>query len=161
MSTTRLLPAPDYDPNKRIDDAGVELLREELAEARRQIHKLKGELKAAQEDARQFSRAVLGLRSILNPLYKGLRQIYGEIEAFAVEQDSPFIQPNNFWETQKRRFPGKPSELIDLLLERPMNTTQLATAGRMDPRTVTKTIYILNKAGLVEKNGGMFSLKQI
>jgi hypothetical protein len=42
-----------------------------------------------------------------------------------------------------------------------MNTTELATANRSDPRTITKAIYILSKAGLIEKNGGRFSLKQI
>lgn len=164
MSTPRLLPGPSNfaDERREQDDR----LQREVVDLRRQVRELDEEVRERDRRIQVLERAQATLQSALAPTFRGLQMVFGEFEKAGISsstEDSPRTVgalESNFWETQKRRFPGKPSEIIDLLLERSMNTSQIATAGRMDPRTVTKTIYILNKAGLVEKNGGMFSLKQ-
>jgi CheY-like chemotaxis protein len=121
---------------------------------------LKNEVEALHEELDQLRQDCERDRNQLSSILQGLRTVFGGGQVESVPAASATSQPK--WEAQKRLFPGRPADLIDLLLTRPnMNTTEIATALRSDPRTITKVIFILNKAGLIDKNGGRFSLKQI
>lgn len=167
VSTPRLLPGPSSSPNydaRAEAQEGEHRLREEVRRWREKAEIAEDLLKVERARSNQLEQIILNLQDKLSPLYRGLQMVFGEMEsAEVISESTPSYQTatnSNFWDTQKRRFPGKPSEIIDALLERPMNTSNLVATCRMDPRTVTKNIYILNKAGLVEKNGGIFSLRQ-
>lgn len=141
---------------------------QELSRLRDQIAQLKDELEVAQLEARnaksQAARAVSALRQQLTPLYRGLQNLFGEldrIEPAAPDAVAPAANgANPRWEALKRRFPGKPAEIIDAILELgPLNTTQLAAALRCNRQVIPNHIHTLNKAGAIVKNGGVFSLK--
>ena len=161
MSTRPLLsngpttmPRPDED--YRILQRRVEQLEDELAQEKLRTQE-------ARNQSVRVHRAQARLKQQLSPLYQAIRGIMEDLpeEDVNVSVDSS-MQPRDKWEIQKRLFPGKPSEIIDLLLIRSnMSTKELATANRSDPRTITKAIFTLNNAGLIEKNGGRFSLKQL
>jgi predicted transcriptional regulator len=52
-------------------------------------------------------------------------------------------------------------KVIDALLAHSeLNTAQLKVAAGIGSRTVSDSIFKLNKLGLITKNGGRFSLKQ-
>ena len=62
---------------------------------------------------------------------------------------------------RKRRMPGKPSEFIDLLLEHgPMNVTNFVTLARCSKQTAYNTLSKLSQAGIIQNNGGKYSLKE-
>jgi hypothetical protein len=127
-----------------------------------QVSQLQSELRRSREDT---ARSVAGLRRELSPLYNALRRLFGEIDNLGVEDEpAPRVQPKTsaIWESWKRKLGGKPAEFIDILLEHgEMSAAQLKIAAHCGQRTVYDTIFKLNKAGLVNKNGGKFSLKQI
>ena len=57
---------------------------------------------------------------------------------------------------------GKQAEFIQALLEHgEMSAIQLKIATRSGQQTVYDTIHKLNKLGLINKNGGKFSLKEL
>ena len=69
-------------------------------------------------------------------------------------------QSNPKWEMWKKRFPGRGSELIDLLLvHEQMNTKQLSVALKCDPRTLAQLIFKMKP--VISKNGGLYSLQNI
>lgn len=138
-------------------------LRREIAGLERQLEEAKQEVVTAKQHARNAVQAIHALRQQLEPLHQALKMIFGEISRVDVG-GQPTGSPsssNAKWESWKQRLPGRTAEIIDLLLvHEQMNTKQLSGALRADPRTVAQYIHKLNNAGILTKNGGMFSLKQ-
>lgn len=125
------------------------------------------ELEGIHEELAQLHQRVEGLEALI-------QAIRAEVDPWArfrrggsgpaAEASSPSsVGGNPKWEMWKRRFPGRVSEVIDLLLvQGSMNQSQLCAVLKCDSRTLSaKMIYPLNKAGLLNKNGGMFSLKEL
>lgn len=120
----------------------------------------------AQDDARQM---LMPLRRQLHPLYQALQALWGEIEAAGVEEEptrasAPPGNPRTraIWDAWQRRLPGYPARIIEaLLLHREMNTSQLAIAVGCHKQRISEGILKLNKAGLINKNAGRFSLKDL
>lgn len=66
------------------------------------------------------------------------------------------------WESWKQKLGGKQAEFIEALLTHgEMSAIQLKIATRSGQQTVYDTIHKLNKLGLINKNGGKFSLKEV
>ena len=112
------------------------------------------------------NRAVGALRQQLSPLYRALQQVFGEIDALDTEMPSASgaIEPRKakVWESWKARFGGKTAEMIDALLtHREMTATQLRIAIQCRQQTIYDSAYKLNSAGLIDKNGGKYSLKEL
>lgn len=152
-----------------------EELEEELQDLRMQVRGLKQELKdandaleAAKSGSVAATRAMENLRKALEPIHRALKMVFRELDAAGIKADDHAPEhsasPSGAsarWQSFKKRFPGRPAELIDLLLELgEMKTTQIATALRCDSRTVSRTVRVLNKAGVIAKNEGRFSLKE-
>jgi hypothetical protein len=142
------------------DNFVADKLRTENRELRNEVARLKSELHSATV---QNSRAVSRLRTLLSPLFRGLQDVFGEMDVIG---DTGAVQPianNPKWEFWKKRYPGRIADTIDLLLvQGEMNAKQLCSALKCDPRTLAKSvIYQLNSAGLINKNGGKFSLKEL
>ena len=111
-----------------------------------------------------------------HPLYRALQAVFGELDAAGVTDDapqrSPAAQANDapatdartkaVWESWKSRLPPACGKVIDaLLLHGELNQAQLKVAARLGTSTVSDSVYKLNKAGLINKNGGRVSLKQL
>jgi hypothetical protein len=136
-------------------------LREQVAEARRQLESQRSE----------SVRAISELRKILSPLYQALRMTFGEIDVIVPQGENGSAtavppQPAHkqaVWESWKRRLGGSVAKVIDALMTHgQLDTGQLAIITGLDRRTISNTcIYKLNQAQLITKNGGKFSLKDL
>ena len=146
--------------------------REVEADLRDEIRRLKAELLATRRDLdhahAEATRALSSLRKQLGPLYRALQAVFGELEAAGVDDDPTFTAEGTsprttaVWASWKSRLPGGPAKIIDaLLLHHEMNTQQLAIATGVHRNSIPAMIYKLNKAGLLNKNGGRFSLKSL
>lgn len=114
------------------------------------------------------------MRKQLLPLHRALKAVFGEIEMVVGSGDEPASSAQTdqagsadpkvaaVWDAWKQRLGGSAARVIEALrIHDNLNTTQLAIAAGMDKRTVNTAIYKMNQAGLVSKNGGRFSLKQL
>ena len=129
---------------------------------------LKQALSRANADIERERRAnavvVRELRRQLTPLYQALQALFGELDAIPDSGAGTAAAPRNqaVWDAWKKRLGGKPSELIDaLLLHGDMDSSQIAIAIQCHRNSVPQIVYKLNKAGLLNKNGGRFSLKPL
>jgi len=134
-------------------------LRSQLAEVREELRQERVKSKQAQEGVQE-------LQETLTPLYRGLAKIFGEIADIGLsnEQASSSPQSNHsaVWEAWKSRL-GKPcAKIIEALqLHRTMNQTQIAIATGISRGNVPTYIFRINKAGLINKNGREYSLKEL
>lgn len=165
MSGPRLLEGevvPNLDPE-------LEALRTEVRCLRRAVSDAKVEATRAREDA---DRALSALRRQLNPLYRALQAVFGELDAAGVRDDAPAAAPptgasggratDPRWESWKEKMPGRAAEMIDLLLlHGEMNRNQLMAAMRAGKDVIRVTTSKLNVAGLLVKNGRLYSLRKL
>lgn len=146
------------------DDRDVRIrdLEDEVRDLHRRLTTAEGYATAARREAGQ---AMGALRKQLTPLYRALQAVFGELDAAGVEDVPATAQSPRataVWESWKSRLPGGPAKIIDaLLLHSEMNTQQLAIATGVHRNSIPAMIYKLNKAGLLNKNGGRFSLKPL
>lgn len=143
----------------------------------RQIEELKAELRVAQRRAldaerdverirEDTGRAVGSLRQQLSPLYRALQSVFGELDAVAQDASDPErvsgdrISP--VWNAWKSKLSPACGRIIDaLLVHKDLNGQQICVATQMGKNTMYGAISHLNKAGVLVKNGGRFSLKQL
>lgn len=154
--------------------------QEELRELRAEVIRLKGEINkgwelitVAQSENDQLKRVIAKLRRQLSPLYQALQLVFGEIETIplgADPQETPGAGPSAsaspqasaVWDHWRQKLGKNCSRIIDALLAHgSLNTTQLAMVTGIDRSNVPKSIHVLNKASLINKNGGVFSLKAL
>lgn len=151
-----------------VSDPRVAELESEVRRLTRALADARLEADRAREDA---TRALSALRRQLNPLYRALQAIFGELDAAGVD-DAPVASPASgptvnprvaaVWESWKQKLGAGPAKVIEaLLLHGELNTQQLAIAVGVDRTTIPNYVHRLNKAGLIAKNGGRFSLKQL
>ena len=151
-----------------VESVEVDRLKLEIRQLKRALSDAQVEAERAREDA---NRALSALRRQLSPLYRALQAVFGELEAAGIE-DAPGVAPGQpapavsrasaIWESWKQKMPGRPAEFITILLEHgEMNVDQLKIAAKCGTNSVYDTIAKLNKAGLINKNGGKYSLKAI
>jgi hypothetical protein len=152
-------------------DQELERLRRQM----RQLERDRADAERAAERAREDAhRALSMLRQQLGPLYRALQAVFGELDAAgvgevgrtsaAVETAPIGIDSRTaaVWEAWKQRLGGQCAKIIDvLLLHSEMNTTQLAIAIGTRRQNIPNLIYKLNQAGVINKNGGKFSLKSL
>ena len=144
------------------------------AELRREIEKLRAQLETAQEELRQerqktaaMESGVRQLRAVLTPLYQALAHIFGEIDAMGVGAMPPTatgVDPRKaaVWEDWKQKLGGQAAKAIDaLLLHGELTQTQLRLHIGCARGSVPGIVYQLNKAALINKNGGRISLKEL
>lgn len=143
----------------------------ELELLRRRIEELEDELRLERlkvEEVRQRSvssgRALTRLRSQLQPWYSALRMVFGELDdagTETMEQVSASTGLSAKWEMMKAKLGGRQAEFIDLLKHGEMTAAQLRAAAHCDIRTAYSVIEKMKNAGLLNKNGGKFSLKEL
>jgi hypothetical protein len=146
---------------------------EEIGRLRTENSTLRQELREAQEEAagcrREATQAIRGvqeLRSILSPLYQGLQRVFGEIDAMGVSGEphpATTVKNSGAWESWKQRMPGIPAQIIDLLMIHGELTSEQMRihVGTKRKQSIYDATFKLNKAGLLNKNGDRFSLKEL
>ena len=142
---------------------------EMIADLEAEVEGLKAQLAHEKQAGREGARAVAALRKQLTPLYQALQMVFGQMEAVTGADVAPAghaaahdPRVSAVWASWKSKMPGQAAQVIDaLLLHGEMNTQQIAIAIGCHRNTVPNLIFKLNKAGLLNKNGGRFSLKQL
>jgi hypothetical protein len=134
--------------------------RREKQRLEEEILSLRHELDAARSHNEILERSLRALRSQLTPLHRALRAVFGEIElavgeetfsvasAAATPQQASSADPR--WASWKEKLPGKPAEMIDLLLlHKTMSVKALMTAMRCGKDAIYQAAYKLGQAGLL------------
>jgi hypothetical protein len=139
-------------------------LRREIVGLEQELTAARGEAVSAKQAASDAVQAIRVLRGQLEPFYTALKMVFGEISRVSAG-GSPMPTASSRdtrWESWKRKLGMRPAEIIDVLLEHGMmSTSQLAAALHRDTRTINRGIFELNKASLINKKGGKFSLKEL
>ena len=141
------------------------------------ISGLKEQLRQAQEALAiersrnaQTDKGMKQLRSILAPLHGALGAVFGELDAMGIGSDAsqgnftpaPDARKAAIWESWKKKFPGTPARFIEaLLLHGELTQTQLRIHAQCAQGSVAGVVSTLWKAGLISKNGGKISLKDV
>lgn len=144
---------------------------EELFSLRRKVLQLEEELTNAHQalrDARKRgaseAAAMLSLQKALDPFYKALRMIYGEMEDAGVggEVGTDAMQPipEGKYAAWKQRLGDSCSAVIDALLVEPMSHKQLIGYCKRHYNTIAGALKTLQNNSLIEKNGTKWSLKR-
>lgn len=151
--SSRLLVGEVVDP--LADD--LDRLQRLTADQQNQIVDLRDALAQVKLERDTLKQATDGLRRLLAPLWGELQHIpqSATVVGTTVSGSDPRL------ESAKKRMPGKPAELIDLLLEHgPMTVTNIIAIARWGKNSVYQTVSKLMKAGIVVNNGGRYTLKE-
>lgn len=158
------------------DDQEIDRLRNELARATRERDALRADNVRLRQRVNQVDGPVAQLRQTLEPLYRSLQALWGDIEVIDPQHpasgpaQAPTSAPNPqearsspAWESWKQRMPGAPAKLIEAMqLHKEVTVEQLVVLTQITRKqTIYDAIARMNKSGLINKNGGKFSLKQI
>ncbi|HET6220157.1 MAG TPA: hypothetical protein VFE27_24225 [Acidobacteriaceae bacterium] len=140
-------------------------LQQELANRNEQLRDLEKQLRDERKKTHALEVGVAQLRQVLEPLFRGLQMVFGEIDALDIEarQSHPQAQKSSAaWESWKQRLGGQTAKAIDaLLLHGSLTQTQLRIHIGCARGSVPGIVYQLNKAGLINKDGNQISLKDI
>lgn len=145
----------------------IESLQRELYQRNRQLAEAEEALRQERQKNAALEAGVTNLRQVLTPLYQGLRMIFGELDAMGVQGETASItglDPRKaaVWEDWKRKMPGIPARFIDaLMLHGELTQTQLRLHAKCAHGSVAGVVSQLWKAGLINKNGGRISLKEL
>lgn len=130
---------------------------DELAELREEISGLRDEIETLRTEMRDERRH-------LSAILQSGRVVFGGQGAVGEAQSvsgAPTPPNRSAWEAWKQQLPGRCGKVIDALLVQPMTQTQLIGYCKMDRSTVSKTLTILTRNGLVEKDGNLNRLKRL
>jgi cell division septum initiation protein DivIVA len=142
----------------------VRRLRQENEALREEVREAREEATSCRREAATAARGVQELRSVLTPLYQGLQRIFGHIEDIGGTDSGATASPrvSAVWESWKAKLGGQTAEAIDVLaLHGEMNAEQLRIHLRCARTHVYNVISKLNKAGIINKNGGKIRLKEL
>lgn len=143
------------DPQQQIRS-----LQQALYDRNRQLNDVEARLRESEMRCKAVEAGVLELRATLAPLYNALRQVFGEIDEMNIGETSASSSP--VWDSWKQKLGGKSAEAIDvLMMHGTLNAEQLRFHLRVANRTVYNIIGLLNKAGIIHKDGGKISLKDL
>lgn len=159
------------DPQQQIRSIQQELFNRnrQLNEAEQKVATLEDEVRALRQERVGILSGVERMRNTLSPLYQALQLLFGDMEELgytpgaensAGAKGAP--QHSAVWDSWKQKLGGKTAEAIDVLaLHGEMNAEQLRIHLRCARTHIYNVIGALNKAGIIHKNGGRVSLKQL
>lgn len=143
-------------------DRSSDLIRENET-LKIQVGELKTALFRERERIGQLEHGLSGLRTSLTPLYQALQQIFGDFEGLDIRaEESAKPQVSAVWDSWKTKLGGKTAEAIDILmLHRSLTAGQLRLHLHCATDYVYQVISKLNVNGLINKQGGKISLKEL
>jgi chromosome segregation ATPase len=139
----------------------------ELRQVRRELSDAELRAERATEDA---GRALGMLRKQLGPLYRALQAVFGELDAAGIHETreggpAPAESSDRVsavWTAWKSKLSPACGRVIDALLTHgELTGQQICVAAHMGKNTMRDVITKLNRAGVLAKNGGRYSLKQL
>jgi hypothetical protein len=148
-----------------VEDNHSELI-EENRRLRIQVRQLDEALRLERLKEEAVSAGVKELRKILNPLYKALGAVFGEIDAMGISESSKPSSSGSpmaeAWQRWIQKLGGHRGSFIQALLDHgPSTASQLSVAmGVSRMTTIYDTANALSKLGLITKNGNQYVLKQ-
>ena len=159
-------PQLEWEAGQPTTAAEIDGLRQEVRELKQRLKDEREHSQDAIREARQKSadamRAQAKLKQYLQPFHTALQMIFGELEHIDGSDDSLPSKVSSVWESWKSKLGGNPAKLIDsLLIHREMNAVQLRVAMQCHINSVYETTAKLQKMGLLNKNGGKYSLKDL
>jgi 3-oxoacyl-[acyl-carrier-protein] synthase III len=160
MGSLTLNAGPQPDHRDRI----IASLETENRELKDKIEEMRLE---AQQANKAVEQGVGELRRVLLPLHQAMRLVFGEIDRIAPVGESYHSNPQSdkkraIWESWKKKLGGQQANFIDALLEHgQMTAAQLRVAMHCGRDAVYQVASKLGKLGLVEQNGGKYSLKEL
>lgn len=162
MSLSILSPLPD--PMRRVNE-----LQREIDELRNQLDDAQADARKERQKREAMERGVSRLREALTPVYGGLQMVFGEMDAVGVSEtpsssSAPGVDPRKaaVWEDWKRKISPIAGRFIDaLLLHGELTQTQLRLHAKCAAGSVPGVVSQLWKNGLINKNGGRISLKEL
>jgi chromosome segregation ATPase len=150
-----------------------ETLRAECDSLRRKIERIEAELdsthealRAARQQSVAANNALKNLRKNLEPMFRALQMVFGELEAASIGGDSTESAATpralGVWKSWMQKLGGKQAEFIQAMLDHgEVTVAQLKVMTHSGSSTIPQIIYKLNKLGLINKNGGKYSLKEL
>lgn len=159
------MPLPLLEMSREDRDSELQSLRDRVERLQDDLSHARAALTEERKRSAASARGLVRVKQQLEPLYNSLRALFGEIEDVGVSESAgPAINSRQgaVWESWKTKLGGGTAKVIDaLLLHGEMNTTQLSIATGLHRTTIPALIFKLNKASLINKNGGKFSLKEL
>ena len=144
-------------------DSSDEELRDKILQLRHELQVGEREREKLWGQVQRLEAALIRVRRQLQPLYTALSTLFGDLpESNEPEERQPRHSTEGVWGKWKQKLPGKPAEIIQALLEHgEMSVAQIRVAAHCGQQTVYDVTSKLNKLGLLNKNGGKYSLKQL
>lgn len=140
----------------------VDTRDEDIRSLNDQVEYLTTALEKERQKGRKNEQAILHLRRILLPLFQSLQMVFDVIpDGQGVGADVP-PQESRVWESWKSKLGGTAAKIIEALLEHgEMSVAQIRVACHCGQQTVYDVTSKMNKLGLINKNGGRYSLKKL
>jgi hypothetical protein len=132
---------------------------------RRKLERTEDALRQVREDLLKAQRQLIAtgrFKKMIAEPFHVLRTIMDELSD--VEVDSPASPRSNaVWDSWKSKLGGKKAEFIQAMLEcgHPMTSEQLRVATHTGRSTVPQIIHQLKDLGLINKENGKYSLKEL
>ena len=131
---------------------------DELAELREEVSDLRERLDTLERSYQEDRDRIGGLFYNLRAAFVG----NGDMSASPPQSSgSPTPHNQDAWRAWKQQLPGPCAKVIDALLIQPLTQSQLITYCKMHYTTVSKTLSILKRNGLVEHDGKLLKLKRL
>ncbi len=161
MSSIGLVLSPRSDPR----EVEISRLRSENEILRARVSDLESALTDNINESANFHRGLNEFRDSVRPMFDGLCRVFGQLDRIPGANSSESVttpRASAAWESWKQKLGGQAAKAIDaLLLHGTMNQVQLrihiGCANGSTPGIVSQ----LWKAGLINKNGGKISLKEL
>lgn len=153
MSTRPQLSGPIHAV--AVDEAD-ELLREN-AKLIKRLEEARNELDRMQVSVSEFVNRLRPLHQMLDSFFGGTT---GDSPASA-PSGTPMPHNRDAWTAWKQQLPERCGRIIDALLVQPLTQTQMKTFCKMDQATVSRMVSILDRNGLVERDGRLVKLKRL
>lgn len=156
--TQALLPGPPDDATR---------LRREIAGLEQELQTAKNEAAQAKLGAADAIQAIRALRHQLEPFYKAFKMVFGEIsrvDAAKMGADSAVVGSSALsakWEMMKEKLGHREAQIIDALQHGGMTAKQLTPVLHWDIKTVYRVTQKMKDAGLLNNDGGKFSLREL
>lgn len=137
-----------------------------IAGLRVQLRDTREELAAERAKGGKVEQGAQALRKALTPFYGALQFIFGETEAMGLTDAPEAVQApqkSAVWDDWKAKLGGAAAKIIDILhLHGELTQDQLRIhVGTSRIQTIYDAVSKLNKAGIINKNGGKISLKSL
>ena len=136
---------------------------DESDKLRRENVQLQNVLRDSREEMERMLQTVDAFMMRLRPLHQILAEMFNADPGIMPQSQASSPAPHNqdAWRAWKQQLPGPCAKIIDALLVQPLTQSQLITYCKMHYTTVSKTLGILKRNGLVEHDGKLLRLKRL